>query len=249
MFVVVVAWYLESMHSCSFANRMKVATPKTLSDREIFEGLELGDCWHDAGMLEIWDYLYNHTKTCVPDSWQDCMARFDIDLRASIGRWLWWLLGSTKYIYSSLVMFVCAYFVQLVEMISWRPCICLLFSLNFGTFGDQCLVRNGRKIPRNGRKIPQTGAKRKCVPNEILDFTWLSLVLSSFWLNWNMSFDSLACGVGLLRVGTTDSMDPACLQKQIQDCVWIHMSCSLDHADLLLFEFYFGNAIQHHCNV
>ena len=75
------------------------------------------------------------------------------------------------YIYSSLVMFVCAYFVQLVEMISWHPCICLLFSLNFGTFGDQCLVRNGRKIPRNGRKIPQTGAKRKCVPNEILDFT------------------------------------------------------------------------------
>ena len=77
-------------------------------------------------------------------------------------------------------MFVCASFVQLVEMISWYPCICLLFSLNFGTFGDHCLVRNGRKIPRNGRKIPQTGAKRKCVPNEILDFTWLSLVLVAF---------------------------------------------------------------------
>lgn len=64
---------------------MKVATPKTLSDREIFEGLELGDCWHDAGMLEIWDYLYKHAKTCVPDSWHTCMAKFDLDFRASIG--------------------------------------------------------------------------------------------------------------------------------------------------------------------
>lgn len=65
--------------------RMKFATPTKLTDREMFESLELGDCWHDANMLEVWDYLFKHAKTCVPSSWESCMEKFDKDLRSTIG--------------------------------------------------------------------------------------------------------------------------------------------------------------------
>lgn len=75
------------------------------------------------------------------------------------------ILGSWKY---NAICDVCLCFLYSLK---WLVGIfAVLFSSYFGSFGDQCLVRNGRKNPRNGRKITQTGAKWKSVPNEILDF-------------------------------------------------------------------------------
>ena len=65
--------------------RSKVGTPPHLTDREIFEQLPLGDVWHDAHMLEAWDFLWNHALTSVPDSWLECMTRFDREFRDTIG--------------------------------------------------------------------------------------------------------------------------------------------------------------------
>ena len=65
--------------------RSKVGTPPHLTDREIFEQLPLGDVWHDAHMLEAWDFLWKHAQTRVPDSWLECMTRFDREFRDTIG--------------------------------------------------------------------------------------------------------------------------------------------------------------------
>lgn len=76
-------------HACTwqdlFSGRMKVGPPPQLSDRELFQSLPLGDPWHDAQMLEVWDYLWRHPKTDVPLSWQTCLNDFDRELRATLG--------------------------------------------------------------------------------------------------------------------------------------------------------------------
>lgn len=54
------------------------------TDREVFHSLALGDPWHDAELVEVWSFLYNHEKTTVPDSWCDEMAAFNGELLAQV---------------------------------------------------------------------------------------------------------------------------------------------------------------------
>lgn len=67
--------------------RSKTGPSLVQSDREIFESLPLGDPWHDAQMLEVWNYLWNHPKLEIPCSWLESMKTFDRELRATIGCW------------------------------------------------------------------------------------------------------------------------------------------------------------------
>lgn len=64
---------------------MKIGTPPHLTDRELFNALPLGDPWHDAQVLEVWDYLWNHPHTKIPNSWHQSMHDFDRDFRATLG--------------------------------------------------------------------------------------------------------------------------------------------------------------------
>lgn len=64
--------------------RMKVGTYPHLTDREMFDALPLTDAWHDAQVLEVWDYLWHHPKTRVPDSWHETMVKFDREFRETL---------------------------------------------------------------------------------------------------------------------------------------------------------------------
>ena len=58
-----------------------------LTDKELFENLDFGDPWHDADMLEIFEYLYNHRNTHIPDPWHATMADYRQALRDSAAWW------------------------------------------------------------------------------------------------------------------------------------------------------------------
>ena len=47
-----------------------------LSDRELFQQMDLGDPWCDADLYSAFHYLWTSSSTKVPDSWQDCMQPF-----------------------------------------------------------------------------------------------------------------------------------------------------------------------------
>ena len=52
-----------------------------LSDREIFEGLPVGDPWNDGDMYSVFCYLWQSPSTVVADSWLECMTQFPAETR------------------------------------------------------------------------------------------------------------------------------------------------------------------------
>lgn len=64
--------------------RRKIATDPGLTDREQFKRMELGDVWHDAELISVWTYIYNHSKTVIPESWEPTMAQFNKELMAQL---------------------------------------------------------------------------------------------------------------------------------------------------------------------
>ena len=46
--------------------RVRVPVDTTLSDRELFSQMPIGDVWSDAKMVECFEYLYtnHHCRTC-----------------------------------------------------------------------------------------------------------------------------------------------------------------------------------------
>lgn len=60
--------------------RKKIETNDALSDRELFQILELKDPWSDADMASVFVYMMDHEKTKIPDSWLGTMRRFRIEL-------------------------------------------------------------------------------------------------------------------------------------------------------------------------
>ena len=53
-----------------------------LTDRQLFDKMDLSDPWIDASMCEVWKYLYNNHHVKIPDSWVTTMAEFDKQLTA-----------------------------------------------------------------------------------------------------------------------------------------------------------------------
>ena len=66
--------------------RQKVHVATGLSDRELFQGLQLGDTWPDAEMVQVWSYLYNNKQLLIPSSWQSIMHDFNIELLDTVPR-------------------------------------------------------------------------------------------------------------------------------------------------------------------
>ena len=65
---------------CKVHERKKIETNDALSDRELFQILELKDPWSDADMASVFVYMMDHEKTKIPDSWLGTMRRFRIEL-------------------------------------------------------------------------------------------------------------------------------------------------------------------------
>ena len=65
---------------CLVFVRRKIETNDALSDRELFQILELKDPWSDADMTSVFVYMMDHEKTRIPDSWLGTMQRFRKEL-------------------------------------------------------------------------------------------------------------------------------------------------------------------------
>lgn len=148
--------------------RMKFATPTKLTDREMFENLELGDCWHDANMLEVWDYLFKRAKTCVPSSWESCMEKFDKDLRSTIGCWK---------------KFACCDWCACCHMI-WKKCDAyyVAFDVFLMFFCHMLCAKRARNSAKRARNSAKRAQKKKVhqMGHEIGHFC---ACVGSFWLD------------------------------------------------------------------
>lgn len=60
--------------------RGKLPLPRGLSDRELFDQMELGDLWWDASLPCVWQYLYKNRKCTIPSSWENTMRRFNAEI-------------------------------------------------------------------------------------------------------------------------------------------------------------------------
>ena len=69
--------------------RQKVHVSSSATDRELFEGLELGDLWADAEMVSVWAYLYKNKHLIIPQTWQPTMANLNSALLDSAPRQHW----------------------------------------------------------------------------------------------------------------------------------------------------------------
>ena len=59
----------------------KVDLDPRQTDLEIFQSLELGDLWSDAGLVETYVYLRNSKKASIPDSWEHEFRALDCALK------------------------------------------------------------------------------------------------------------------------------------------------------------------------
>ena len=60
--------------------RHKETVDLTLTDRQLFARMKIGDPWIDANMHHVFKYLYHCPKVRIPDSWLPEMRRFDAEL-------------------------------------------------------------------------------------------------------------------------------------------------------------------------
>ena len=64
--------------------RQKREVDLNLSDKEIFEGMSLGDIWGDAKLIDAYKYIRAYKPSTVPDSWQTVLDQLDKDLDAAL---------------------------------------------------------------------------------------------------------------------------------------------------------------------
>ena len=63
--------------------RQKVHVSRSMTDKELFAKMPLGDTWPDAEMVELWAYLFQNKKLIVPAGWQTIMDDFNQELKDS----------------------------------------------------------------------------------------------------------------------------------------------------------------------
>ena len=67
--------------------RQKIHISAGKTDKDLFTALPVGDTWVDAGMVEVWIYLFQNKKLPIPAGWQDVMQDFNKELQDSAPYW------------------------------------------------------------------------------------------------------------------------------------------------------------------
>ena len=62
--------------------RQKVPIDTSLTDKELFEALPLGDKWDEALLLDTFFYLLQGKSLAIPPSWAPTMMKFKAELEA-----------------------------------------------------------------------------------------------------------------------------------------------------------------------
>ena len=60
--------------------RQKVVLNATMTDRELFDAMAIGDHWPEAELIQVWAYLYRNKRLCIPSSWQPTLEKFNADV-------------------------------------------------------------------------------------------------------------------------------------------------------------------------
>ena len=60
--------------------RQKREVDLSLSDKELFEAMPLGDLWHDAKLVDVYRYMRHHKAYAVPPSWQTILENLDREI-------------------------------------------------------------------------------------------------------------------------------------------------------------------------
>ena len=55
-----------------------------LSDRELFERMQLSDVWSDANLADVYFYARSNPHLEIPDSWTSTIAKFDRELDSRV---------------------------------------------------------------------------------------------------------------------------------------------------------------------
>ena len=60
--------------------RQKMGIDLSLSDKELFQALPLGDVWEDAKLIEVYRYMRLYKKASIPQSWLPALEELDAEL-------------------------------------------------------------------------------------------------------------------------------------------------------------------------
>lgn len=76
------------VHTCYYIHilcwRQKPKVSSSQSDRELFEGLQFKDPWHDANLVPVFEFLYSDESTQIPSNWVPTMEAFRKELLATV---------------------------------------------------------------------------------------------------------------------------------------------------------------------
>ena len=64
--------------------RAKNSVNPVLTDRQIFESMQLGDAWEDASVASVYFYIRKGRFLVIPDSWQATIDDFDRALQEHV---------------------------------------------------------------------------------------------------------------------------------------------------------------------
>ena len=70
----------EGRDSLPYHLRHRATVDPTLTDRQLFSRMELGDPWLDAQLYQVFRYLYDCDSVEIPASWSTTMKRFNDEL-------------------------------------------------------------------------------------------------------------------------------------------------------------------------
>lgn len=76
--------------------RHKATLNTRLTDRELFQQAPLQDPWIDAGLLDVWKYLWECKYVKIPDSWLETMKEFDAEVTRIVPYLNLWTLSKSK---------------------------------------------------------------------------------------------------------------------------------------------------------
>ena len=57
--------------------RQKPIVSSTATDRELFDGMDVGDVWSDGEIIQVWAYLYSNKRLRIPETWQLSLSNFN----------------------------------------------------------------------------------------------------------------------------------------------------------------------------
>ena len=72
--------------------RHKTMVDPLLTDQQIFKAMELGDCWEDAAMPSLYNYLRQGQHLVIPDSWLETINAFDKELNECVFGWKYYMV-------------------------------------------------------------------------------------------------------------------------------------------------------------